>query len=218
LFAALQVGGADGFAGHAFGGMRQYEDGEVVLLADELEKFHELEGDERVFGAAAQAGDVIDDEHGGPDELQLVFDAGHDELVPGIAAGGQLGPVVEVGPEEVGREIEAAVWGGVTVGELAGGELEVDVEHFLGLHLVGEGADGAAAREAVGDLHGEDGFAYVGVGEEDADLAEEPEFAKKHFARGLAQAEVHPAVAGGYMEEVAGEGGVYWFIGHWFIG
>ena len=65
-FAAVEVVGRDGRARvAAFWDMGQHEDGQVEIGLEGFEVFHEVERYGCVFGTAAQAGDVIDNEHGG---------------------------------------------------------------------------------------------------------------------------------------------------------
>ena len=214
-FAAVEVVGREGCAGvAAFGCVGEHEDGQVVLRFEGFEVLHEAEGDGGVFGTAAQAGDVVDNEDGGFDEVDLVFDAVEEEIVVDAGVSGEVDAVigVEFGAEEAVVKVVAALLVGVALVKLAGAELEVDIED-VGLRGVErEGADGPAAGDAVGDLYGEDGFADVGIGKEDAKFALVPERAEEHFGFGLALAEVHPAVSGAYGEEVAGlvEVGLGW--------
>ncbi len=88
--------------------------------------------------------------------------------------------------------IVAVARGGVACVELLVGEFEIEVEHGRGGGGELEAADGLAAADAVADLYGEDGFAYVGIGKEDAELALEPKAIKEHACFGLLGSSFEP--------------------------
>lgn len=169
-FAALEVVGGDGVGGVAFWGVGEYEDAEVVTCFEGFELFHEGEclvgGAERA--AVAQATDVIDDEHLRAGLLHGIFDGGIDVLLEIFEVGGHLCFEVELGTVKVLGEIVGGVAFVIARPELVGAELEIDIQYFLRGGVVGEGLDGRAAGYLMTELHGEDGFAEVGVGEEDA--------------------------------------------------
>jgi hypothetical protein len=69
----------------------------------------------------------------------------------------------------------------VTLVELPGGKLEINIKHFGGFGMNGKRANLLTAGNTVADLHGQHGFAGVGIGKEDAELALVPKLAEKHF-------------------------------------
>jgi len=129
-----------------------------------------------------------------------------------------LGVGVELGPVEVWGEVVAGVMVAVTTAELGGGQFEVDIKYGCGLGVVGEWLDGCAAGQLVPELYGEDGFADVGIGEEDAKLVTVPEVAEEFIGFGRGVVDVEPVVAGVDGEEVFGGLGfgfgvrVAWFV------
>jgi len=194
-FAAVQVVGADGLGRVApFGGMRQYQDGQVVVGFERFEAFHERKGHCGIFGAAAQAGNVIDDEHGGLNALDLMFDGGDEQLVF-VGMGRRIGEEIVLCAEKVRRKGVILVAMAVAQAELALVQLEVEVEHAGGRRLAGKGADALPARNAVADLHGEHRFAGIGIGKHDAEFVLVPEFAQQHFGFRFAPEQFHPAAA-----------------------
>jgi len=194
-FAAVQVVGADGLGGVApFGGMRQYQDGQVVVGFERFEAFHERERHGRVFGAAAQAGNVVDDEHGGLNALDLLFDGGDEQLVF-AGMGRRVGEEIILGTEKIGGEGVILVAMAVALAKLHLVQLEIEVEHPGRRRLAGKGADALPVRDAVADLHGEHRFANIGIGKQHAEFVLVPEFAQQHFGYGFAPEEFHPAAA-----------------------
>ncbi len=67
----------------------------------------------------------------------------------------------------------------------------------------GEVLDGLALGDGVGNLHGQDGFAQVGIGKEDAHFAAAPEIAKQGGFGYAGGAGLQP-LGGGFDDEGAG--------------
>jgi len=204
-FAAVEVVGAEGPAGAAaLWGMGQHQDGQVEVGLEGLEALHQPEGHGGAFGTAAQAGNIIDDEHGGIYQAYLFLDGHEDEVVIQFGVGAEAGVGVKLGAHKIVREVVIAARSAVTDAELRGAELEVEVKHFYGqAQPRGKGCGSSAAREGVGNLHGQDGFAGIGGGKQDAEFALAPKIAEEGFLRGHAGAEFEPAVAGANGKQVA---------------
>lgn len=64
----------------------------------------------------------------------------------------------------------------------------------------------------MAELYGEDGFADVGIGEEDAKLVAVPEVAEEFVGFGRDVVDVEPVVAGVDGEEVFGGLWFWWFL------
>lgn len=79
--------------------------------------------------------------------------------------------------------------GGVTLGELLGGEFEIEIEDGLGRY-----SDGCkqgclrSSRDFLGDVDCEEAFAGAGAAEQDGDLAFFPERAEELAAAGAVRA------------------------------
>ena len=177
--------------------MGQHQDRQAEIGFEPFEVFHEVERYGSVFGTAAQAGDVIDNEHRGVDEPDLILDAGEDVLIVIGVSIGHFVVVVELGTVKIVGEVVIALrCVAVAPVELFCAELKIDIKHFGRLCVQGKWGNAFAKRYAVADLCGQYGFANVGIGKEDTEFAPVPKLTEKHFRGGLARAEFHPAVAG----------------------
>jgi hypothetical protein len=165
------------------------------------ELFDERAGHSRIGGAAAYAGDVIDNEHFGVYEVDLIFNSVEQKPVVILPIAGQLCIGLKLGAVEMFGKIMIARSAGIARPELPGAKLEVDIEHIAWSRVDGESVDFAAAGNTFGNLHGQYGFAGIGIGKKDTEFVLVPEFAEKHFSFSFAFAQLHPAVAGGYMEK-----------------
>jgi len=74
---------------------------------------------------------------------------------------------------------------GIAFVKLFVGEFEIEIKHRRGGCGKLEIGNGLPAADAVADLYGEDGFAYVGIGKEDAELTFEPKAIEEHACFGL---------------------------------
>ncbi len=213
-FAAVEVVLGNGVGGVAFWGVGEYQYAEVMAAFEGLEVPDEGERFVGVCaGAGAEAADVIDNEHLRGGALYGAFDGAVDVLLEGFEFGRHLGVGIELGPVEVWGEIVAGVMVAVTAAELGGGEFEVDIEHGWCVGAIGGWVDGCAAGQLVPELYGEDGFADVGIGEEDAKLVAVPEVAEEFIGFGRGVVDVEPVVAGVDGEEVFG--GLW--LGDWVV-
>ena len=213
-FAAVEVVLGNGVGGVAFRGVGEYQYAEVVAAFEGLEVPDEGECFVGVCaGAGSEAADVVDNEHLRGGALYGAFDGTVDVLFEGFEFGRHLGVGIELGPVEVWGEVVAGVMVAVTAAELGGGEFEVDVEYGCRLGVVGEWLDGGATGKLVPELYGEDGFADVGIGEEDAKLVAVPKVAEEFIGFGRGVVDVEPVVAGMDGEEVFGGLGFGWWLG-----
>jgi len=205
VFAALEVVDGDGFAAIALGGVGEDEHGELVLLAQGADGLDELAGAAGDVGFGTEAGDVIDDEDGGFGLAQVFFDLAEKKVVVIGVAHGIIGGGVVLGAEKVFAKVEVAV-GAVVIarGELLGAELEIDVEHAhgMGRELAVERCEQVALGQAAAELNGEDGFAHVGVGKEDAEFVLVPEVAEEHAGPGFTEFFFEPLVGSFGLEEL----------------
>ncbi len=200
-FAALQVVTGNGVGGVALGCVGEHEYRQFVLPLECLELLHEGEGAAGGTGAATEAGDVVDYEHAGFGGDEGVFEPVADELV--VAGEAPLAGAIMIDDraEEVGMKMVVAMTAAVVAcAKLLLGKLEVAIQHGAGGCGKGKTFDGDAVTDAVADLHGEDGFAGVGIGKEDADLVFEPKVAEKLWYFGLVAAGVEP-VGGAFDDE-----------------
>ena len=106
-FAALQIVDGEGFAGVAFGRVREHEHAEVVFGFERLEGFHEGHGVAGAFGAAAHVGDVVDNEHAGFGFFDVAADGFLQVGVIVLEQGGVAGLVVELAAVKVFVKKEA---------------------------------------------------------------------------------------------------------------
>ena len=208
-FAALQVVVGDGIYWVAFRGVGKHEDAEVIAQPEGFELLHKLE---RLVGGAepgaiAQAAYIIHDEHLCAGAFDAAFDGRADILPEAFVMRGHLGAGIELGPIEVFGKIVGGVPLVVAGTELVGAQLKINVKHFGGRGVVGEGLERGSAGNLMAELHGEDGFAEVGIGKEDADLVLLPETAKEHLLLVLMALELEPAVGGVNGKKIVGSFG-----------
>ena len=185
-FAALQVVLGDGLCGVALGCVGQQQYGYIVFCFDVLQAAHEGKSASSGVGIVLQAVDIIDNKHfgfgGEYGVLYLVFNilliAAEFVHFVGIGVGDGAGePFVEM--------IAARFAAAVTLAELHIGKFIVEIQHTAGCGVHLQARDRLAATDAVADLHGEDGFAGIGIGEEDAQLALVPKAVEQHFGPGF---------------------------------
>jgi len=182
-FAALQVVAGDGPGGVALGRMCQHQYRKPPVVFDVVEAAHEFYGGGGAFCTAAQGGNVIDDNgaRAGADDDIL---EGVDEVIViagklALAAGGG----VDDNAVKIWRKaMHFAVGPGIAFGKLRGAQLEIEIQHRLGLLLRLHIAQALAATDGIAQLHRQDGFSYIGIGKKDAQFAFKPQIAKKHIA------------------------------------
>jgi len=202
-FAALQVVCRERVGRVALWGVGQHKDGQVVCGFEGLEVFHKGKRTGDVFGTAAQAGNVVDNEHGGAGFADAVTEGVGDEIVERFVLEGQAGRRVELGAVKVVVKAESAMLMMiVTQLELFSAQLEIDIEHAGVFGMCGKGADVYAAGNGVANLYGEDGFAGVSVGKQDAELVLLPEVAEEHLGVGRVLLECDPVVSSVRGEEL----------------
>lgn len=165
--------------------------------------FHEVE---RLVGtfvsSGTQATDVIDNEHLRPRAFYAAFDGVVDVIIKAFVLLRHLGGGVKLGPVKAVGKIMGGVAFVIALLELLGGKLKIEVKHRSGLGVVGKGLYACSAGQLVPQLHGEDGFAEVGIGKQDAKLVLVPEVAKEHVGVGPGAFELQPAVGGVDGEEI----------------
>jgi hypothetical protein len=191
-FAALQFVLGDGFGWVALGRVGHQQYGYLVFGFDVLQAAHQGKSAGSGIGIVLQAVDIIDDEHfgfgGEYGVLDLVFNILliTAELVHfvGIGVGDGAGePFVEM--------IAARFAAAVTLAKLHIGKFVVEIQHPAGRGVHLQSGNRFAATNAIADLYGEDGFAGIGIGKQDAQLALVLKAVEQHFGLrffgGLAQ-------------------------------
>ena len=203
-FTALQIVHGDRLIGVALGRVGQHQHAEVVGDLKGLEGFHERYGPTGAGGGAAHAGNVIDNEHGGLGLLYGEFEVLFYIVGIFIVQHGVIAAGVKLGAEEAGAEIVAAGDAvAVACPELACAELKVYIEHPQGLFcFAAEWFQAALFCQVAAYLHGQYGFAEVGIGKEDAKLMLVPEGAEQLAGGGFGVFFVKPFIGRLDAEEV----------------
>ena len=126
---------------------------------------HEPECYRGVFGTAAQAGNVIDDKHGGPNQVYFIFNGGNEQVVF-VDIGRRVGYEIILCTEKIIRKQVILVALAVPQPKLRLAQLEIDVEHTGGRRLAGEICNTLPVRDAFANLHGQHRFAGIGIGKQ----------------------------------------------------
>lgn len=203
-FAALQVVYSNGVVEGALGRMRQHEHAEAVLCFERFEHFDEGQRRRGLRYRATHAGDVVDNEHPGLGLLHCALDLPLHVIFVIVVHQRVVAAGVKFGADKVFAKVVRAVYlVEVPRLELRCAELEIDIKHFeLFVHLAAEGLHAPGLAQAVAHLHGEDGFAEVGIGKQDAQLVLVPQCAEQPARRGLAVFFLEPLVGGLDMEKL----------------
>ncbi len=194
--ASLQVVPCERLGEITLRSVRQHQQGEIIHTFQSFQVFHQWERILRPLILMPEIGDVVDDHDLGTGVGNHPLDrVAEGELERSIL--GKVSIRIDLHAEEVIAEnIRFSIVAGVSTLELLIVQFEIAVDHFLRPGFQFEPRDGTPSRDAVGDLHRQDGLAHVGIGKEDAEFLLVPELTEQHPGDGSFGSLFDPAVRG----------------------